>query len=374
MRGSILSAALLTAMTASHALAAPAAAGENEPAPPTGVIPARAEKPANRPAKPAPAKPAAAALPTEAEIRAAFDAGDYAKALQQLQRVIVLKGAAAAAYNRYDMLMLKGESHLRSKQYKSAADAFGLAAKASEDEVQQATARATQRLVLEAKGPTVQRRSLARGEKPEKADLLDPEQREQALRIVHADLRAANEPKVKAARRAHTLPPIVEALELVSVTRDFELAGVVEGGTAGDTDTAARDELAERARELIEKEVGAMEGEVAEIHERAQIVTSQKYVQTESLMDRRNGGRRTGAAGARYEGESTTTTMTEYRRGVTPEEKKQLNQMIQTCRKIIPTTESLARATGLKQSEADAVIERTKKVRRAAERVLGTKY
>ncbi len=55
-------------------------------------------------------------LPSPAEIHKLADAGQYAAALRQAQRIIMLTGPAAAAFDRYDILMLKSECELQIRQ------------------------------------------------------------------------------------------------------------------------------------------------------------------------------------------------------------------------------------------------------------------
>ena len=69
------------------------------------------------------------ALPTRTEMREAFDAGDYPRTLQQVARALAVKGDAARDYDRYDLLILKAEAHLRLKNTAAAAAAFDEAAK-----------------------------------------------------------------------------------------------------------------------------------------------------------------------------------------------------------------------------------------------------
>src|SRR5436309_2378435 len=67
-------------------------------------------------------------LPTQDDIHQLFDQGKYPLVLQKLQRVLLLKGAAAKPYDRHDLLRLKGETQLRLKAQTAAAQAFAEAA------------------------------------------------------------------------------------------------------------------------------------------------------------------------------------------------------------------------------------------------------
>src|SRR3712207_2633533 len=84
-------------------------------------------------AAPAKADAAAPASPSQADIQRAYEAKDYQQVVQLVSKVLPLKGKAAVAYDRYELLMLKGEAHLQLKQPKAAGDAFAAAAKETDD-------------------------------------------------------------------------------------------------------------------------------------------------------------------------------------------------------------------------------------------------
>src|SRR4051812_1284616 len=80
--------------------------------------------------KPAPAQPAAPAgrsVPSAGDVRELFEKGDYTQALRQAGVALAAKGENAAP-DRYELLVLKGESLLRLKNNKDAAEAFDGAA------------------------------------------------------------------------------------------------------------------------------------------------------------------------------------------------------------------------------------------------------
>src|SRR5215212_10101405 len=93
-------AALLLAAVLAHA--APAAPGA-----PDGPDPNVAPPPVGA--------GAAEALPSPRDVRAALDQGDPAEALRRLSRLLPLRGAAGKALDRYELLALKAEAHLRLK-------------------------------------------------------------------------------------------------------------------------------------------------------------------------------------------------------------------------------------------------------------------
>ena len=333
----ILASVAVLAMTARPATAAQGdSPGNPATRPPPSTQPASSRGTATR--------PGALVLPGEAELREAFDRGEYAEVVKQADRALRFRGKAAADVNRHALCLLKAESHLRLKQYKSAADAFGAAAKSTGDPVEAATARATQRVVTDTKGPSFQRRWFRPGEQPEGADLLDPAQRPDLLRMFRDDLRAQAEPKVKAALRAEELPPITEALDLLWVKLDFEYA--TNGAIAEDQEQ--RRQLAERARTLIEGEIDRMEKNVDAIWQSASAVVSK----TETATGR---------------------SIVAYR-GLSNADRGDLKSVISTCERIIPTVKRLAEATGVEPGRDEGLMKRAWKVGNAGRKVLNKDY
>src|SRR5437762_8911449 len=89
-----------------------------------------------RPARAQPAAGAAGAggaepLPTQQDIQAKLDAGQFQDVIKEAQRAIAMKGEAAKQFDRGALFAMKGEAHLRLKQSAPAAEAFTQAAKES---------------------------------------------------------------------------------------------------------------------------------------------------------------------------------------------------------------------------------------------------
>lgn len=292
------------------------------------------------------------APPSQQTIQKTFDEGDYGETIQLASRALALKGDATATYDRYEVLMLKGEAHLRLRQLRFAGDAFAAAASETDDEVKAARARATRRLIRESKGLKVQRH-FPKKDGPQSADLLDPGARDDALAIAYDDLRTAAAPKIKAALRARTLPPISEALERLGELHDIELAST--GGDAGLL--ATRHDLGERAQELIGKELDRLEKSVLDIRESANTVVEEKLYETTSLRT----GQGSGSIRSTY-------------RGLSERDRGELKSIIKTCLRIIPTADALARATTGDPKDVEDLVERSKEVGRSAERVLSVRY
>ena len=283
-----------------------------------------------------------------------------------LGKVVNLRGAAGAVYDKYELWVLKGESHLRLKQAKAAADAFAAAARATDDESQAATARATRRLLAEAKSFRITRRGPApkagdgdgdgdRVAPVRSADLLDPAQRRDALQILYDDAMAAAKPKLDAARRARTLPAIAEGLKLAESLEDLELAAT--GGRADLREL--RTGLADRAVTLMTKELERMERDVSGIREDAEKLVEHRRRQVNTTP--------TGFAGS-------SETVRYKRRGLVGDDAEDLRTVMETCAGIIDAAESLDKAGFGESGGVENVIDRAKDVGEAAERVLNGRY
>jgi hypothetical protein len=189
---------------------------------------------------------------------------------------------------------------------------------------------------------------------PSTADLHKPDERETAFRIVYDNLRDAAAPKVKAATDARALPPIVEALSAIADLDDLAQAGA--GG--GDSDLAAsRQELGDRGRDLIARELDRMEKDVAEIKKSAETVVEQRSIAVNSL-----------ATGAGYD------KYLSIRRGLTDKDRADLKDVMKTCERVIPAAEQLAKSVSGSAKNADELVNRSKAVGREAQRVLDAKY
>jgi hypothetical protein len=351
----------VVASTGAAVMAAPAARAPQKHVAATSTTPPTS-RPTSRPTS-------KSNLPTQDAIKAAFEAGEYQKVVQLVTRAVSAKAgssaaaaaaAAAADYDRYELLTMRGEAYLHLKQNKSAGDSFGMAAKETKDDQKAATARAMQRTVREARGSTVQRRAKSAGAQaaaapatPATADLLKPDEREAAFRIVYDNLRDAAASKVKAASDARTLPPIVEALSALA-----DLDDLAQAGAGGDNALAAsRQELGDRGRELIARELDRMEKDVAEIKKSAETVVEQRSIAVQSLS--------TGQGYDKY---------LSIRRGLTDKDRTDLKDVMKTCERIVPAAEQLARSVSGTAKNADELVNRSKAVGREAQRVLEAKY
>src|SRR5271154_2783318 len=72
-----------------------------------------------------------ATIPTAEQLWQMYDAGQYHPCLQQISRLLFLKGAAAANVNRQELLLLRGDCLVKLKDSRTALKAYQESEKAA---------------------------------------------------------------------------------------------------------------------------------------------------------------------------------------------------------------------------------------------------
>jgi len=204
-------------------------------------------------------------LPSTAELRKMFDDKQYQDLLAKLTRVLNLKGPIAKPYNHVELGLLRAETLMQLKQRPAAVAAYAQAVKDIDDTTEDslaAKARATQVLIKRTSAYTFMPKTAPKGELPKAIDLLDVTLRSKAMEALLRDLRSELAPKVKVAKLAKSLPPIVEVIKSASDFRNVEL--VVTGKDA-DSQAFIVD-LGTRALDLMNDAVKNMMARAQEIH------------------------------------------------------------------------------------------------------------
>src|SRR5436190_1027729 len=191
---------------------------------------------------------ALAAVPTPAHLRQTFDAGDYRGTLAGISRALALAPGADEGYDRYELLMLKGECLVQLDSGALAADAFEDAREVTKDVKLAATAKANELLL---------RRALAfkyvpkTGAERAPIDVKPAAGRPRAMMALRADLLGQHKSKLEVAARADNLEPL---LTLMPVLREV---AVLELGATGELAQSRPMlvELGTHARSLITAEV-----------------------------------------------------------------------------------------------------------------------
>jgi hypothetical protein len=212
---------------------------------------------------------AGAQAPSSEEIHRLMGEKNYAQALQKITAGLALRGEAARAVNRYELLMLKGECHLRLKAGSYAAEAFAAAAKDPQaSPPERAVAAGHEMLVRQAKGFAYTPRTPgADKSRPAPIDILDPESRRRAFEALLADELAANESKVAAAKASRSLDPIVALFKPLAMMEGLERASTKDGDAP--RVKALQAELTDRAKRDLADALRAVARRVGEIDKEA---------------------------------------------------------------------------------------------------------
>lgn len=202
-------------------------------------------------------------LPTTDDIRTLYEQGNYPRALQQLSRALAVKGKAAKDYDRYELLVLKAETHLRMENSSAAVTAFDEAAVVARDDKAAVLARAMAALVRRSKNLIYTPPATKGQAAPDSIDVTDKTRRTAAFASMYNDARPRVEAQVKLADQSGELPAILDVLRSLRDLRDLEVA-------ATDND-AASSRLAKgltgKARSLMARAVAEMADTGASIEE-----------------------------------------------------------------------------------------------------------
>jgi hypothetical protein len=196
-----------------------------------------------------------AAPPTPAQIQEKFAAGDYRGTLAGIAQALALKPGHDEGYDRYALLMLKGESLVQLGSGSLAADAFEDAREATDQILPAAGAKANE-IVL--------RKALAfkyvpkTGTDKAAIDIKPADGRIKAMNAIRADLLAQNKAQIGTAAQAGNLEPL---LKLMPVLRQI---ATLEIGATGDLVQARPmlTDLGTHARSLIVAELKRCRQEV----------------------------------------------------------------------------------------------------------------
>ncbi|MDB5294634.1 MAG: hypothetical protein JWO31_617 [Phycisphaerales bacterium] len=316
-------AALLTA-AAFAATALPCAAGApapSEPAPGPDTRPAGVRAPATQPA-------AAELLPTAGDLQGLFDRGDYPTLLRQLPKVLLLRGRAATAYDRYALLLLKAETHLRMKTFGPAAAAFRDAAVAADDPAKAAYAAAVELLLKRSPNATYQP-GPTKKVKPATIDVTDPDARKAALAALLVDELTAAAPGIEAAMLGGTPAELVEAVRVLGrldvLDRAAEVGDEAKRSVA-DLRSRGAAHVARRLEQLKARHDEARDSATGRVRSPAPVA----------------GPNAAGLSGAkRFGGMGRGAEPRVARRGLSAEDVRDLKEIVSVCEQLAPPNRRL---------------------------------
>ena len=274
--------------------------------------------------------------------------GDAAEVLKHVSRLLTLRGKAAQEYDRYELLTLKADAHLRLRAGDAAAAAFRLAAaEATGHREREAAARAAEQLIRRSRGLAYTPKKVARGARAEPLDIVQPEARKAALRALFADEMGELAPKAAAAREADTLPPKLKAIQAARELADLELAA---NGSA-DQVNGTVDELKQGAKDLLAR---AME-------------KSTKRVDQITTMA--NDTERVRRVVPGFRGFPEVEAV-DKRRGLRRQDVTDLKKIADTCDEITAGAKALAQASGANGDEFEELAESADDLRMHVRRML----
>ena len=229
-------------------------------------------------AAPAPARAQLAAAPASArpvsleDVRADFDKGEFRAAATKADKVLFAAGsvprdAQRPDPQRYELLMLKGESLVHLHDKFGAVTAFKAAGKVAGDVQQLAAARANALVVQRSSGGKFTPR-YGGGSGNGRIDIVPPESRKEAMAALRDELTAVNQPQIDAALRGEQLPAIERAFPAAADVYCLEL--FVGGGGYARADGSAGDaarELGRHAFELMTAEVSRCGARVDQLNQ-----------------------------------------------------------------------------------------------------------
>jgi len=169
-------------------------------------------------------------LPTPADLQAMFNAAQYRTALQQIARVMQLKGDLARPYDIYALLLLRGDCLIHLNDKTTAFIAYAAAAK-SPVAAQAAQARA---MILLLRRSTGFEFAPPAGGEP--IDVLSPDGRKKAMLMMFNEGLNSSEPEIRNALASSSLVPSIDllphlrdlyALELTATGNDGQLRPIL---------------------------------------------------------------------------------------------------------------------------------------------------
>lgn len=209
-----------------------------------------------------------AELPSPAQLHALADAGQYHEALKQILRIVTLSGPAAAAYDRYDLFMLRGECQLQVHQQPAALASLALAKKqAVTQQKYDLLVAPTALTYLVQHSSAYQYTPKAPGsQKP--IPWLDRTHRPEAYAALFADDFPLAAKQTAAIAKTKSIPPLEEVARLVGSIHALEAMAAGPDGHTPRTDPLVL-AVATKAQELFDASLADLSAKTSTIAENA---------------------------------------------------------------------------------------------------------
>jgi hypothetical protein len=292
-----------------------------------------------------------APLLTTDELKKLVDSGQYRDALKAMLPILVLKGPAAAPYNRHEILMLKAECQLQLKMNREALDTLDLARKealAVPDQPSAAQALALTHLIQKSPGLNYTPKT---GTSRKPITIVDRTLRKGAYDALFADELAPLQQKAKAALAGKSLVPIAEASKLLGGVRAVEF---VSTGSNKETEQLTAD-LTKQSLKLFNDALEDLTARTQRISDSANRIVTENMNVTDST------GR-------------TWVQQQTRRKGLTPQDSQTLKGIQTESAKIPQAASDLAQALGADNAPFKAVAGKAEVLRDKVNTVLTDDY
>jgi hypothetical protein len=196
-------------------------------------------------------------VPTPQELQQMFDAKQYHTCLQQIARVLRVKGDAASAYDPDQLQLLRGECFIRLGDRAQAIRAFTTAQKSANHSMA-LTARAN--LLIVQASPAF-KYDAGSGT----IDIAEPQSRKQAMLALFSRELQKADPAIRAAQNAQSLAPIIAVVPKLKDLTALEMTATGEDKQI----FPAFAQVGARARDLVGGALQALDSQIATIEHRA---------------------------------------------------------------------------------------------------------
>ncbi len=294
-------------------------------------------------------------LATPAAVEKLVNEGDFKTALLDISRILAMQGPAAAAYDHFQMQMLKAECQLQLHNLPVALVALAAARKeafAKDTPTRAAEPAAMTRLLQQSKDYQYQPKAAGH---PPAIPLIDRSQRKAAYKALLADDFPETLQRLKQLPTLKTLPALIELAKVAGTTRAIELIATDESSL---TAPLTRN-VADQAEQFVDAEIDQLADHVNTINTNANQLEIEPYIQPGDY------------------GNSTTRrpvlTRTR-RRGPNPTETQYLQSVQKTCDKISASVVELAMALIFETDTMKAMVAKADALKLQAKNILNDNY
>jgi hypothetical protein len=207
-------------------------------------------------------------IPTAEQLRMLYGDGRYHACLQEISRLLFLKGAAAANVNRPELLLLRGDCLVKLKDSRTALKAYQEAEKAATHDPETALwARAGVLILKNCRGLSY----MPPGVQP--IDVTTDDGWKQAAGAIYDNIWRNSQSDFRAAQSASDISPIIRVVPTIT---DLVALIRVSGADSSQLKPMAAN-IGQRARDIIGRLLNQLDGTTAAVERSADVVLNVTY-------------------------------------------------------------------------------------------------